>query len=400
MRNLSTAIVVSYRPGSWLAPCLQSVVDQADEVILVDNGSDREEASAIGRRVGVRVIRSGRNLGFSPAVNLALRSARGHVVGLLNDDAEAGPGWLASAADVLSAPDVAAVTPKVLMADRYAEWIVPSGVDLVRAVTVGGVDVTGRVVGPALAPVHLGLTPDADAGGRQVLAGRPLYVPVTGEAADVSIDGRVIGAGPVTRLFNHAGSFLLRHGIAGEYGFAAPDDGRFDRRRDCFGFSGTAPVLSARALKRVGPLASRFFAYNEDTDWCLRAHSAGFRVVFDPGATVVHRLSATSGGVASERVRFLAERNALLCLLRNAPLDVIRECVLPRLRVGPKDEVRAAVLRLMPWALATRAGMAARRKVRPDRLWSDWSGRDSTWDDSPVRPGGGTSVSVFRSGAP
>ena len=54
-------------------------------------------------------------------MNLGLRSARGDLIALLNDDATAGPGWLASAAAVLADSAVAAVTPKVLLAGWYRE---------------------------------------------------------------------------------------------------------------------------------------------------------------------------------------------------------------------------------------------------------------------------------------
>ena len=130
------------------------------------------------------------------------------------------------------------------------------------------------------------------------------------------------GAVPVRttcRLVNHAGSYLERHGVAGEYGLGAPDDGRFDHGAERFGFSGTAPVFRAETLERLGGLEPQFFAYNEDTDWCLRARLAGLRILYDPAATVRHRLSATSQGPRSPMVRFLAQRNALLCLVRNAP---------------------------------------------------------------------------------
>ncbi|HEY7948244.1 MAG TPA: glycosyltransferase, partial [Acidimicrobiales bacterium] len=87
----SSVIVVSHRPGSWLADCLASALPQASEVILIDNGSAGEEASDIGRRSGATVVRSSRNLGFAGGVNLGLRHAHGEIVGLLNDDAVAGP---------------------------------------------------------------------------------------------------------------------------------------------------------------------------------------------------------------------------------------------------------------------------------------------------------------------
>ena len=107
----SSVVVVSYRPGTWLAECLASVLPHASEVIVVDNGSPGEEVSDIARRSGARVIRASRNLGFAGGVNLGLRHAHGEIIGLLNDDAVAGPGWLDAAAAVLGDPTIAAVTP-------------------------------------------------------------------------------------------------------------------------------------------------------------------------------------------------------------------------------------------------------------------------------------------------
>ncbi len=88
-------MVVSYRPGDWLVPCLTSVVEQADEVVLVDNGSEAFDATRFGEQAGARVLRLPSNTGFAPAVNLGVGACTGDVVGLLNDDATAGPDWLA-----------------------------------------------------------------------------------------------------------------------------------------------------------------------------------------------------------------------------------------------------------------------------------------------------------------
>jgi GT2 family glycosyltransferase len=56
----SSVVVVSLQPGDWLVEALASVVAQADQVVLVDNGSTDGEASAIGRHAGVSVVRSRR----------------------------------------------------------------------------------------------------------------------------------------------------------------------------------------------------------------------------------------------------------------------------------------------------------------------------------------------------
>jgi hypothetical protein len=210
--------------------------------------------------------------------------------------------------------------------------------------------------------------------------------PSTGTSPTIRIDGEPVTARALCTLVNHAGNFLERHGIAGDYGYAAPDDGRFDQPAERFGFSGTAPVFRAETLAALGGLATAFFAYNEDTDWCLRARLAGFRIVYDPGATVRHRLSATSGGRASSYVRFLAQRNALLCLTRNAPAEVARDFVWRRIREGPGDGVRRALITKLPWAVASRMRMKRHWVVSPTEVWNRWAGADTTWDTEPARP--------------
>ena len=83
-------------------------------------------------------------------------------------------------------------------------------------------------------------------------------------------------------------------------------------------------------------------------------------------------------------VRFLAQRNALLCLVRNAPLDVARHFLWLRLHEDPGPELRRAVLTKLPWALASRLGMRRLWTTTPRAVWDRWAGADRTWDDSPV----------------
>ncbi len=393
-----SVIIVSYRPGEWLAAAVDSVAGQADQVVVVDNASPGREAGEIARRAGATVVHSPRNLGFAGGVELGRPAARGRIIGVLNDDARAGPDWLASAASLLDEADVAAVTPKVVLDTPHLEVTVPGRTwhapgdarplgRQIRSLTLGGRDVLESAIGGG---IH-DLETDGGAGGRWrwTAGARPFYVPLPDGAptGEVLADGEPVVTGPVVTVVNHAGSFLRGHGIAGEYGFGAPDDGRFDTPAERFGFSGTAPVFRAATLDRLGGFAPRFFAYNEDTDWCLRARLAGMRIMYDPGATVTHRLSATSGGGAAAAVRHLSQRNALLCLIRNAPLDLARREVQQRLARGLSDPVVRDLLRNLPWALATRAALARRWRSRPAEVWSRWADTDTSWDDSPARPG-------------
>lgn len=350
-----SVVIVCHRSGDWLAPCVKSVTGQSDEVLVVDNGSDAEEASRVAEQLGAKVVRSKANLGFAAGVNLGVHHSRGDVIGLLNDDATAGEGWLQSAAELLRDPSVAAVTPKVLLSQEYGEFATATPP---RQVRVGTVDATDRVFAEP---------------------GR-VYVPL-GAADDpaVTIDGD--RASPLRRvqLMNHAGMYLHRHGYAGDYGLGAPDDGRFDQPAERFGCSGAAPVFRAETLRRVGPFAGEFFAYNEDFDWCFRARLAGMRFLYDPRVNVLHRMSATSGSDRIRAVRLLTRRNQLLTLVRNAPGSVAAEH-LTRATLSPHlYGVRVQVARRLPWAVSARRRLARHWVRSPSDVWREWAGVDNRW---------------------
>jgi GT2 family glycosyltransferase len=397
MADTSTVVVLSMRAGDWLEPCLRSVVDQADEVVLVDNGSPGEEATRIGRSFGVRVVRSAVNRGFTGGVNMALGHVRTDLVALLNDDARAGSGWLTRASSVLETPDIAAVTPKILMAGWYREVLLDDPVLWVegdrrrlgrRIVSVrsGHQEVVDAVAGAGIHPPED--EPDEPVSHwRWTAPGRPFYVPVADEQTEVRVNGEAPTLGPMCRLLNKAGSYLRSDGQLGDHGAESPDDGRWDEAAERFFASGTALVTRMATFAEVGGLADPFFAYYEDGDWGWRARLAGHRIVYDPGSVVDHRVSASSGGTNSPWVQALATRNRVLCLVRNAPRGVAAEAVRQRWQAGPGEGARREVMTRLPWAAASRARLARRWKLPPAEVWNQWAGADLTWDDGPVRAG-------------
>lgn len=67
--------------------------------------------------------------------------------------------------------------------------------------------------------------------------------------------------------------------------------------------SGAALMLRREAFERVGGMDQAYFIYFEDVDLCQRLHRAGFRVVYYPHVSVVHEISASSGGLANRTIR-------------------------------------------------------------------------------------------------
>ena len=61
-----------------------------------------------------------------------------------------------------------------------------------------------------------------------------------------------------------------------------------DGERDVDWVCGSFLLMRRECLERVGPLDERFFAYDEDIDWCRRAWEAGWKVRFWPGVSMIH----------------------------------------------------------------------------------------------------------------
>ena len=388
----TSVIVVSHRVHRWLPECLASVAGQCDEVVVVDNGSPGHEVGAAARTAGAKVVRLPANAGFPAGVNAGVAAATGDVVALLNDDAMAEPGWLASAEKVLADPSVGMVAPKLVFALPHAEIRVDDeprriGGDTrllgraIRTATVGGVDVLARLAGPGVHGLEHGELDGRIGSWRWSAGPAPIYVPLgpEDEGTDVVIDGELVPVVRRVHLINNAGSYLSTEGWAGDFGYLSPDDGRFDARAERFGACGGAMVTTAQTLARVGPFAGSFFAYYEDVDWSWRARLAGFKAVYEPAGVVRHVGGVTSGGPLAASVKGLAARNRLLCLARNAPLGVVADQFRRSLTGGTQPGLRRAVATRLPGALAARVQLARRRAVSPRDVWNRWAGADATW---------------------
>ena len=113
-----SVIVVNWNRKDLLRACLASLARQHGprfEVILVDNGSSDGSADMAEREFGVKVIRNRENRGFCAANNQGIAAAGGNLVALLNNDAEAEPGWLDALADAfMRGPEIGMAASKIL----------------------------------------------------------------------------------------------------------------------------------------------------------------------------------------------------------------------------------------------------------------------------------------------
>ena len=118
-------IVVNHDGAGCIRRCVESLLAETEptrEVLVVDNASSDgslDEIAELEREyASLRVIRNPVNRGYAGGVNSALPWCRGRLVGILNMDLEAEPGWLGPLVDFLdSHPEVGAVNPLVVLPD-------------------------------------------------------------------------------------------------------------------------------------------------------------------------------------------------------------------------------------------------------------------------------------------
>lgn len=84
-------IIVSYNTADLTVSCIESIFSRTEqlrfEVIVVDNGSTDNTVQRIKEQFKkVRIIETGRNLGFGKANNIGLKEARGNYILFLNSD--------------------------------------------------------------------------------------------------------------------------------------------------------------------------------------------------------------------------------------------------------------------------------------------------------------------------
>jgi hypothetical protein len=81
--------------------------------------------------------------------------------------------------------------------------------------------------------------------------------------------------------------------------------------------SGACLLIKRHVLDVIGGLDEDYFLYTEETDWCYRAHRAGWKVGFIPAARVLH-------------VRRMASRQraveSMLCYYRSRLMFIAKHC--------------------------------------------------------------------------
>lgn len=130
-------------------------------------------------------------------------------------------------------------------------------------------------------------------------------------------------------LLQHVGGIIHGNGLTDHQGAFEQDLGQYDEPRDVDYVTGAAMMLRRGALNELGALPEEYFLYYEETELCVRARKAGYRVVCFPDAVATHHEAYGSGRLSS---KFLLRyhRSRLRFIVRNYSCHQFAHQFLPR----------------------------------------------------------------------
>ncbi len=143
-------------------------------------------------------------------------------------------------------------------------------------------------------------------------------------APNVGAVGPLVRRHDCSQVWSVGGWINSALGIAGHYGKGLDaTEFRHAEPREVDYVAGCAMLIRSEAVRRVGKFDEAYFAYYEDSDWCVRARRLGYSVCVVPASVVVHKGGATAGDQRSNRLSvlqaYLWGRNGIIFARKNLP---------------------------------------------------------------------------------
>jgi GT2 family glycosyltransferase len=139
-------------------------------------------------------------------------------------------------------------------------------------------------------------------------------------------DGKIGIAGPKIYYYDFNGrsdvisftgeDIIPEKGSGKRYGCGEIDSGQWDRQMEVDRLEGSCMLIRREVFERIGLLDEDYFLYWEETDFCIRAKKAGFKVVYCPKARIWHKVSASA---PSNLKLYFLTKNRFLFIAKNFP---------------------------------------------------------------------------------
>jgi len=113
------------------------------------------------------------------------------------------------------------------------------------------------------------------------------------------------------------GKINLFTGQSVHMGVCEKDKGQYDDIEDVDYITGSAIMIKSEVFEKIGLFDERFFAWYEDSDFCIRAKNSGFCVRLVPQARIWHKVSQSIGGHGAPLQTYYGIRNILLFMRKH-----------------------------------------------------------------------------------
>ncbi|MEM9290599.1 MAG: glycosyltransferase family 2 protein [Acidobacteriota bacterium] len=145
---------------------------------------------------------------------------------------------------------------------------------------------------------------------------------------------------PAERLWAAGGELRWRETVTQEWGRGELDGPRFSQPRDVTYLTTCCLMVPRDAMEAVGPLDPVYFINVDDADWCRRAMDLGYRLRYEPGSVLWHKVAASTAGSYTPLKTFHTGRsNAIFARRHGRPWGLLR-FVLANLLALPAAGVR------------------------------------------------------------
>jgi|WetSurSiteA1Bulk_404760.scaffolds.fasta_scaffold00710_4 GT2 family glycosyltransferase len=116
---------------------------------------------------------------------------------------------------------------------------------------------------------------------------------------------------------DNAGSFLTVTGFLEHWGFLRKDGDEFQKEKYIFSAKGACMLVSKNIVDKIGLFDEDFGSYFEETDFCWRVWLSGYKVLYYPATSILHKVGFSSKRQDQVLVNYHSFKNRLCSLIKN-----------------------------------------------------------------------------------
>lgn len=114
-----------------------------------------------------------------------------------------------------------------------------------------------------------------------------------------------------------AGGYISKMKASGFSSSTDMHQDSFVKNEFCSFASGCCLLIKREVFEKIGLLDDKYFLYLEDTDFCYRTISAGFKILYVGSSKIYHKVSSTTSSVFSLLPLYFSTRNRLYFARKN-----------------------------------------------------------------------------------